>query len=248
MIRPCIANGWVFWTVRPPVRRPADVRDERRRGGLPRLADELLVGERRFRLLVQHRRASGVEEADPGAVGVAVALHLQRIGRVQQPERRPDRCRPRRQPEQPAHGTLLNRSHSSPGNGLMSGGRGGAMTSSPILVTGGTGTLGQQVVSRLRVAGRDVRVLQPAHRRRPRHRRPDHRPGAPGGRPARRDDRALREQPEGRRAGRPQPRPGRYPGAPPSPAGHSRTWSTSRSSASTGFRAGTSRPSSRPNA
>ena len=29
----------------------------------------------------------------------------------------------------------------------------------PILVTGGTGTLGQQVASRLRQAGRDVRVL-----------------------------------------------------------------------------------------
>ena len=33
------------------------------------------------------------------------------------------------------------------------------MTSPPILVTGGTGTLGQQVVSRLREAGREVRVL-----------------------------------------------------------------------------------------
>jgi uncharacterized protein YbjT (DUF2867 family) len=33
------------------------------------------------------------------------------------------------------------------------------MTSPPILVTGGTGTLGRQVVSRLREAGREVRVL-----------------------------------------------------------------------------------------
>ena len=33
------------------------------------------------------------------------------------------------------------------------------MTMPPILVTGGTGTLGQQVVQRLRQAGRDVRVL-----------------------------------------------------------------------------------------
>ena len=33
------------------------------------------------------------------------------------------------------------------------------MTLPPILVTGGTGTLGQQVVSRLREAGREVRVL-----------------------------------------------------------------------------------------
>jgi hypothetical protein len=36
---------------------------------------------------------------------------------------------------------------------------GGAMTTSPILVTGGTGTLGQHVVRRLRGAGQDVRVL-----------------------------------------------------------------------------------------
>jgi uncharacterized protein YbjT (DUF2867 family) len=34
-----------------------------------------------------------------------------------------------------------------------------SMTLPPILVTGGTGTLGQQVVSRLQEAGRDVRVL-----------------------------------------------------------------------------------------
>lgn len=34
----------------------------------------------------------------------------------------------------------------------------GAVTS-PILVTGGAGTLGRRVVSRLRDAGRDVRVL-----------------------------------------------------------------------------------------
>src|SRR5918998_4168350 len=36
---------------------------------------------------------------------------------------------------------------------------GGAMTTSPILVTGGTGTLGQHVVRRLKDAGCDVRVL-----------------------------------------------------------------------------------------
>ncbi len=33
------------------------------------------------------------------------------------------------------------------------------MTLPPILVTGGTGTLGQQVVARLREAAREVRVL-----------------------------------------------------------------------------------------
>jgi uncharacterized protein YbjT (DUF2867 family) len=37
--------------------------------------------------------------------------------------------------------------------------RQGGATTSPILVTGGTGTLGRHVVSRLRDAGRDVRVL-----------------------------------------------------------------------------------------
>src|SRR5829696_7646681 len=36
---------------------------------------------------------------------------------------------------------------------------GGAMTTSPILVTGGTGTLGSLVVRRLRDAGSNVRVL-----------------------------------------------------------------------------------------
>ena len=40
------------------------------------------------------------------------------------------------------------------------------MPSSPILVTGGTGTLGQQVVSRLRGAGGEVRVLGQAQRQR----------------------------------------------------------------------------------
>src|SRR6266487_5491293 len=36
---------------------------------------------------------------------------------------------------------------------------GGTMMTSPILVTGGTGTLGRQIVPRLQDAGRDVRVL-----------------------------------------------------------------------------------------
>jgi phosphoglycerate dehydrogenase-like enzyme len=41
---------------------------------------------------------------------------------------------------------------------------GGAMTTSPILVTGGTGTLGRLVVRRLKDAGRDVRVLSRSSR------------------------------------------------------------------------------------
>jgi uncharacterized protein YbjT (DUF2867 family) len=36
---------------------------------------------------------------------------------------------------------------------------------SPILVTGGTGTLGHHVVPRLRKAGRDVRVLSQKSRK-----------------------------------------------------------------------------------
>jgi uncharacterized protein YbjT (DUF2867 family) len=36
---------------------------------------------------------------------------------------------------------------------------------SPILVTGGTGTLGRHVVQRLRKAGRDVRVLSQKSRK-----------------------------------------------------------------------------------
>jgi nucleoside-diphosphate-sugar epimerase len=38
------------------------------------------------------------------------------------------------------------------------------MTTSPILVTGGTGTLGRLVVRRLKDAGRDVRVLSRSSR------------------------------------------------------------------------------------
>src|SRR5918997_1240502 len=41
---------------------------------------------------------------------------------------------------------------------------GGAMTTSPILLTGGTGTLGQHVVRRLQDAGCDVRVLSRRNR------------------------------------------------------------------------------------
>src|SRR3569833_3438293 len=37
------------------------------------------------------------------------------------------------------------------------------MLTSPVLVTGGTGTLGRLVVARLRDAGRDVRVLSRGH-------------------------------------------------------------------------------------
>ena len=45
-------------------------------------------------------------------------------------------------------------------------------TASPILVTGGTGTLGRQVVPRLREAGGEVRVLSRRGRDEPKRRTP----------------------------------------------------------------------------
>jgi hypothetical protein len=82
---------------------PPDVSDKRRGLGLPRLMAELLITERRFWLLIHHGRPVGVEEPDPAAVHVAMALRLQRIRSVQQPERRPHAGLPSSQPEQPAH-------------------------------------------------------------------------------------------------------------------------------------------------
>ena len=117
------------------------------------------------------------------------------------------------------------------------------MTLPPILVTGGTGTLGQQVVARLREAGRDVRILS-------------RRTGdglvtgdlATGqGLPAAVQQAGTIVHCASNRKGDAQATRNLVQAA-TGPANRSRTWSTSRSSASTGFRAGTSRPSSRPNA
>jgi uncharacterized protein YbjT (DUF2867 family) len=104
----------------------------------------------------------------------------------------------------------------------------------PILVTGGTGTLGQQVVARLRAAGRDVRILS--------RRTGD---GLVTGDLATGQGLPAAVQGAGTIVHCASNRTG---DAQASPASHSRTWSISRSSASTGFRAGTSRPNSRPNA
>ena len=91
-------------THRPSARRrPPDVRHERRGVGLPGGALELLVAEGGFGLLVEHDAAVRAEIAQSSPVRVAVALHLQRIRGVQQPERRPDPVLARGQPEQPAH-------------------------------------------------------------------------------------------------------------------------------------------------
>ena len=119
------------------------------------------------------------------------------------------------------------------------------MTLPPILVTGGTGTLGQQVVARLREAGRDVRILS-------------RRTGdglvtgdlATGqGLPAAVQQAGTIVHCASNRKGDAQATRNLVQAATrPRPANRSRTWFTSRSSASTGFRAGTSRPSSRPNA
>ena len=84
-------------------RRPAHVGDERRRLGLLGLAAELLVGERRLGLLVEHGPAGTVEEADPAAVDIAPALRLQGVRGVKQPAGRFHRFRPGGHPEEPAH-------------------------------------------------------------------------------------------------------------------------------------------------
>jgi hypothetical protein len=84
-------------------RREPDVCHKGRRLSLLGLVREFLVTERRFRLLIEHRLARGIEAADAGAVDVAVALHLQRIGGINQPEGRPDPRGARRQTKQPAH-------------------------------------------------------------------------------------------------------------------------------------------------
>jgi len=66
---------------RPPTgRRPPDVRHEGRGLGLLGFADEFPVAERRCGLFVEHGLARRAEEAQAGAIGVAVALRLQRIG------------------------------------------------------------------------------------------------------------------------------------------------------------------------
>ena len=75
-------------------RGPPHVGDERRRDGLLRLADELLVGERRLGLLIENGLPGLIEVADPASVDVAAALHGQRVRGVDQPERRADRPGP----------------------------------------------------------------------------------------------------------------------------------------------------------
>src|SRR5664280_907460 len=66
----------------------ADVRHERARSQLARLDGEGFVGVRRKCLLVDPRSAVGVEAAEPGAVGVPVALRSQAVRGLQQPEGR----------------------------------------------------------------------------------------------------------------------------------------------------------------
>ena len=95
----------------------------------------------------------------------------------------------------------------------------------PILVTGGTGTLGRLVVARLRDAGRDVRVLSRQAREpeqgvelvsgRPRHRRGHRRRGR-----GRRDDRPPGRRPEGRRREGPDTGHGGVAGRRPPPRPH----------------------------
>jgi hypothetical protein len=67
----------------------ADVRKEGRRAHLARLTRERPVAEGGVRLLADVGYARGVEPAQAGAVGLAVALRGQAVGRGEQPERRP---------------------------------------------------------------------------------------------------------------------------------------------------------------
>lgn len=58
-------------------RSPAHMRDEDRRGGLLRLADELGSGEGGLGLLIEDGLTSGIKEADPAAIDIAPALYLE---------------------------------------------------------------------------------------------------------------------------------------------------------------------------
>src|SRR5690349_25149591 len=79
------------------------MRHERRGLRLPGGAREFLVAEGGYRLLVEHHVAVRAEVTQAGAVRVAVALDLQRVRGIQQPERRPDPGRARGETEQTAH-------------------------------------------------------------------------------------------------------------------------------------------------
>ena len=85
--RPSCSNGCVLATVSAPVEAKPDVGDERPRLNVLGLFGEAPVLERRDRLLGDDRPVRAVEEADPGAVGLAAALLRQRVRRLQQPER-----------------------------------------------------------------------------------------------------------------------------------------------------------------
>ena len=64
-----------------------DVRDKDCAAKLLGVSGELRILPGRDRLLVHDRLAVVVEHSDPGAVGLAMALRGQAIGRVEQPER-----------------------------------------------------------------------------------------------------------------------------------------------------------------
>src|ERR1039457_1798014 len=89
------------WTTdaSPTARGQPDVGDEGRRRRLLRFLEEVRVTVGGLGLLVQDRVPGSIEEPDPAPVGIAVALHLQGIGRAEQPEGRAARLFSRRQPE-----------------------------------------------------------------------------------------------------------------------------------------------------
>ena len=107
IMRPCMANGWVFCTVRPPV--------DANRTCATNVEDSACLASRvnswsrnaGSGCLSSTGSPAAPKKPKAGAVGVAVTLHLQRIGGVQQPERRLDPLLACGQPEQAAHNVLL---------------------------------------------------------------------------------------------------------------------------------------------
>ena len=89
-----------------PGRGIADVRDERGRLELARLAGELEILVGGDRLLAHDRETVRVEDAEAGSVRLAAALYRQPVLGVEQPERRTITMRRRAHSEQSAHGWL----------------------------------------------------------------------------------------------------------------------------------------------
>jgi hypothetical protein len=81
--------------------------DERRAGQLVGFRRELAVLPCGDRLLVELRLAVGLEHPEPGAVGIALALLDEIVGRLEQPKGRGDHPPVGVQTEQSAHDAMV---------------------------------------------------------------------------------------------------------------------------------------------